>query len=437
MILFEEGGRSGACSGTLLNDRDEGSFVPYFLTAAHCVSTVAGARSVEAHWFYQRSSCVDDAVVHLDDRYEVTHGGADLLAADIGDDITLLRLRRAPPGGVWYSGWSTAPVRSSTPVYGISHPRGDVKAYHAGTIVDFNPRWGSGAIEVTVDDGRIAGGSSGSGMFQGEYLVGITTGSSNEGRDVGGPDFGHFFPQVRRWLDDDPSQPDHTLPLVMSASNVTQQGFVRIINHSERAGTVRIHAIDDTGRRFGPVSLSLAARAAMQLTSQDLEEGAPSKGLPEGVGAGEGHWRLELETDLDIEPLAYIRTADGFVASVHELAVHSGAMRYDVPFFNPGSNRSLKSRLRLINPGDSDAAIVISAQDSRGDRAPDGYVRATLRAGEARTLSARELERGGAGIDGRLGDGAGKWRLTVSADRPVRVMSLLETPGGHLANLSR
>ena len=29
MIIFESGGRAGYCPGTLLNDTDEGSFVPY------------------------------------------------------------------------------------------------------------------------------------------------------------------------------------------------------------------------------------------------------------------------------------------------------------------------------------------------------------------------------------------------------------------------
>ena len=38
----------------------------------------------------------------------------------------------------------------------------------------------------------------------------------------------------------------------------------------------------------------------------------------------------------------------------------------------------------------------------------------------------------------RGGDGSGKWRLFVSADRPIQVMSLLYSrPTGNLTNLSR
>ena len=54
----------------------------------------------------------------------------------------------------------------------------------------------------------------------------------------------------------------------------------------------------------------------------------------------------------------------------------------------------------------------------------------------ARTLTAQQLEQGDAGLSGRLGDGAGKWQLFVSAGRPIQVMSLLTTPTGHLTNLS-
>ena len=57
-------------------------------------------------------------------------------------------------------------------------------------------------------------------------------------------------------------------------------------------------------------------------------------------------------------------------------------------------------------------------------------------AGASRTLGAAELESGGAGFTGALGAGSGKWRLLVSADGPIGVMSLLASPTGHLTNLS-
>ena len=228
---------------------------------------------------------------------------------------------------------------------------------------------------------------------------------------------------------------NYTLPLVSSASNSVRQGFVRIINHSGQAGTVELHAIDDSGQRFGPISLSLDATETVHFNSADLEDGNASKGLPEGVGSGEGDWRLELSTTLDIEPLAYIRTEDGFVTSVHDLVAEGTSMRYHVPLFNPASNHSQVSRLRLVNPTDAETQVVIDGLDDRGER-PGREVRLTLAAGGARTLGAQELESGGSGLSDGLGDGTGKWHLFVSADRPIQVMSLLRSPTGHLTNLS-
>ena len=232
-----------------------------------------------------------------------------------------------------------------------------------------------------------------------------------------------------------PAQSTQTLPLVTSASNSVRQGFVRIINHSSQAGTVELHAIDDSGQRFGPISLSLDATETTHLNSTDLEDGNASKGLSEGVGSGEGDWRLKLSTTLDIEPLAYIRAEDGFVTSMHDLVAEGASMRYHVPLFNPGSNRSQVSRLRLVNPTDAETHVVIDGLDDRGER-PGGEVRLTLPAGGARTLGAQELESGGSGLSDGLGDGTGKWHLFVSADRPIQVMSLLRSPTGHLTNLS-
>ena len=228
------------------------------------------------------------------------------------------------------------------------------------------------------------------------------------------------------------------IPLFLPADDPTAQGFVRIVNRSDRHGTVRITAIDDDGRRFGPISLSLDASVSTHFNSDDLEEGNPQKGLIAGVGNGHGNWRLELDTELDIEPRAYVRTSDGFLTSIHEVAAKAevAAMHYRVPIFNPASNLDQQSRLRLVNPGEGPARVVIRGLDDRGEEAPEGDVTLTLEPGAARMLSARQLEAGGDGFAGRLGDGTGKWQLLVSADRPIAVMSLLRSPTGNLTNLS-
>ena len=234
------------------------------------------------------------------------------------------------------------------------------------------------------------------------------------------------------------AQNKHTLPLFVSASHQTLQGFARIINLSERDGEVTIHAIDDTGQRFGPVTLSLEAKATRHFNSDDLKDGNTEKGLSGDVGSGQGNWRLELDTDLDIDPLIYTRPrGDGFVTSTHDVVAESESMRWRVSFFNPGSNTAQQSWLRVVNTSDIDTEVTVEGLDDNG-AAGTGVVRFDLAADAARMLSAQELEQGSADstFDGRLGDGHNKWQLFVSADQPIQVMSLLLSESGHLTNLS-
>ena len=220
----------------------------------------------------------------------------------------------------------------------------------------------------------------------------------------------------------------------VAAGGAGQQGFLRIINDSSVGGEVAIHAIDDAGERFGPVSLQLGAGKRIHFNSTHLEEGNDAIGLS-GVGDGAGHWRLELATELTLTVLAYVRTSDGFVTSVHDLVPVGDDGRHEVVFFNPGSNANQVSWLRLVNTGAEPAAVTIEGIDDMGEPA-EGAVTLTLAAGAAEKLTAAELEAGDPRFSGRLGDGAGKWRLAVRADRDIHVLSLLESPTGNLTNLS-
>ena len=449
-ILFDDEDGTFVCTGTLLNDTLDDTLVPYFLTANHCISTPVVALTVEAWWFWRRAAC---GLVEIDERFERTYGGAELLATSASQDSSLLRMRGQIPEGVSYAGWSADPLLHPAVVHGLHHPRGDELKYSAGRTLgqtDVRVR-GTGdivcnAIVVRWRDGATEGGSSGSGLFDGEYLLGALSGGTDdceEGTDVYGP-LRDFFPKVRRWLDPIWT---HDLPFVTAASNTGQQGFVRIANKSDRDGTVRIHAVDDTGDYRGPVELSLDAHEVVHFNSQDLEAGNRSKGLSAGVGDGSGNWRLELTTRVEIDARAYVRTPDGFLTSIHQVAAEVApaevesaedtTVRYHVPFFNSGDNDVRQSRLRLINTGVEPAEIVISGRDDLGRRPPNGDVSLTLASGAAHMLTAQALEEGSDDIAGRFGDGTGKWRLTVSADQPIEVMSLMQSATGHLTNLSR
>lgn len=223
------------------------------------------------------------------------------------------------------------------------------------------------------------------------------------------------------------------VPFFLSASEPLGESFLRLINHSDHPDQVTLTAIDDTGRKFGPVSLDLAARQVIHFNSSELELGNSAKGLGTGIGQGQGDWRLRLTSWLPIEALAYVRAPGGFLSSTYDLAPKIAGL-HRVSTFNPASNWRQASLLRLINPEDQDAEIAIHGMDDAG--AMRGPVRLTLPAGHARSINAPELEDGGTNLEGALGDGQGKWRLDIEADGDIQVMSLMESPEGHITNLS-
>lgn len=224
-----------------------------------------------------------------------------------------------------------------------------------------------------------------------------------------------------------------------TAEAATRQGFVRIINHSDLSGEVSITAIDDSGVKKDPITLSISANSTVHFNSTDLEEGNTSKGLSGGVGFGEGAWRLSMESDLNFEVLSYIRTRDGFVTSMHEKIpfLDSRGVRKYAVIFNPASNYNQFSILRLINNTDRKTQVSITGIDDQG-LSPGSVVRLSMPANAVRTLTAEDLESGtGEGItSGSLGDGTGKWQLFIESGQALTVMSVLESPTGHIANLS-
>ena len=200
-----------------------------------------------------------------------------------------------------------------------------------------------------------------------------------------------------------------------------------------------VWATDDAGMAFGPVTLSIGANKTAHFNSKDLEAGNTGKGLSNGIGSGQGDWWLEISSALNIEAIAYMRTTDGFLTSMFE-SVPGIGNRYRVPVFNPGSNPDQVSQLRLVNPGDAPVTVHLEGVDDGG---VVSELSIRLPPGLALTATAQDLESGepmgwptGAVLEGSLGDGTGKWQLILTADAPMIVMSLLESPTGHLSNLS-
>ena len=165
-FVFEEDSSSYVCSGTLLRTTTANN-IPYFLTADHCVSTDAVARTVQTFWQYQTTRCDGppankrDAQRTLGARYQVSEAVAK-------GDYSLIRLNSVP-SGVVFSGWSTNAVNLGTTLVGIHHPTGDYKRFSRGvrTTTGSQLRGANPALYYTVsyNEGLIEGGSSGSGLF--------------------------------------------------------------------------------------------------------------------------------------------------------------------------------------------------------------------------------------------------------------------------------
>ena len=134
-----------------------------------------------------------------------------------------------------------------------------------------------------------------------------------------------------------------------------------------------------------------------------------------------------------------IRTADGFLTNLSRVAPKSAPNTTEVYLFNPGSNTNQRSLLRVVNTTGATGTVTITGADDNGNAAPGGPVSFQIGASRGLVLTAQDVENGNAsiGLSGALGDGAGKWNLTVESTVDIAVMSLLDTPNGFITNLSR
>ena len=218
------------------------------------------------------------------------------------------------------------------------------------------------------------------------------------------------------------------VPLFSSAGDPTLQGFVRVVNLSNQAGTVTVSAFTDSGIMLGETSFTVSGNAVYAFNSDDLEYGNTKKGI-DGIGVGDGDWHLALASALPITVTAYLRTVDGFLTAMNKTVQKDPDGMHRVMTFNPGSNTRQVSNLRLVNPHGTETTVTVKGRDDQGNEG-DRSVTVTLRGNGATTVTAQQLESEG------LGDGSGKWRLFVTATGPVTVMSLLKSATGHLTNLS-
>ncbi len=164
---FMSGGGSFVCTGTLLNDIDTTTFIPWFFTAHHCIGTQAEANSLRTFWKREAATCGGTGAGA---NIQVA-GGAQMLYSQANTDGALLRLNNAPPAGSIFAGWNANAVTVNSDVVGIHHPSGDNKKVSIGRFVGvtqnnvINGQTVNRSLRVTWGEGTTEGGSSGSGLF--------------------------------------------------------------------------------------------------------------------------------------------------------------------------------------------------------------------------------------------------------------------------------
>ncbi len=255
------------CTGSLLNVQAGATLAPYFLTADHCVSTVAAADSIEVYWFFGSLVCNEAPL--LPTEVPRTTGGADLLAhssAEGGTDVSFMRLRQEPPAESARAGFTTDPVNAGTPVVGIHHPQGTYKRISFGTTTNSEETLSSDPppltnfLRVLWNNGTTEAGSSGSPIFLEDSMVVVGQlygGLASCERPEEPDNYGRLeksYPLLSPWLAGT-AGPDYALSISVEGLGhvLLDESAEEIQSKTLRVGqgvAVAFRAVPDMGQRF-------------------------------------------------------------------------------------------------------------------------------------------------------------------------------------------
>ncbi len=305
-INYVDGSGSFTCTGTLINT--ERFPAPFFTTAHHCVHSQAAASTLTTFWFYEDSSCTNNVPSSASAQVA---SGAELVMTNYNVDQTLLLLNLPPPTGTVYSGWSNAQLATGTPIFSISHPKGDTSRWASGLFTNIDGRI-FGPVQqfnfVSLTRGFIEGGSSGSGLFtlaNGSFQFrGTLLGSAGEysctntGADIIYGRFDIFEPQIDQYIRIAPQAADdapNRARDLFNAPFTDPQGVDRPLNERTSTLTLDNRRIDYVGdldvyrfRLTSPAWVStwtegaqdtigsiLDSRGVHMETNDDWQDGAP------------------------------------------------------------------------------------------------------------------------------------------------------------------
>ena len=219
----------------------------------------------------------------------------------------------------------------------------------------------------------------------------------------------------------------HDVNFFNPASNTNQVSRLRIVNISDVDNNITISGIDDSGNSAGPISLSVGALQAMEISASELENGAPDRGLEGSLGDGSGKWRFTVTSSQAAKVMSLLEDPNGYLSNLSGYAeIDSG--NYLINSM-PAVDSEQQGFVRLTNPNAEAAQITVNGLDDAGNSAS---LNVTLAAQASLQFNSDDLESGNAskGLEGAFGDGSGDWRLLISADQSIRVQGLFRTDLG-------
>ncbi len=271
-----------ACSGTLINNTlNDGK--PYLLTASHCLNkqfTVTNpdyeaiAGNIVTFFNYESPLCN----VVMRGTEEMSMASTHFRATNEKTDMALLELTETPPAYYqpYYAGWN-ARDEGTAPYAGIHHPNGSVKRVNMTDAIEqaSYPEREIGFIEnghwhvKEWTAGSTSGGSSGSGLFDGNNRIvgGLSGGESS----CPSPYNDYYFAlnqsweassdadkQLKAWLD---PQGTNTERLCDGIDPYGQTPCIRLSNVEESGKQEKMEATllpsPESGAAFGNNSLGM------------------------------------------------------------------------------------------------------------------------------------------------------------------------------------
>ena len=442
-ILFTEAdGDSYTCTATVINDSRETVEkleATHLLTAHHCVSSQAAAKTVETWWNYQTASCGSS---QRSDRFFSLDEGADLVVTHARTDHSLLRLRAPiPQVPICWKGWSGGAGQIGENVYSTHHPRGELKEWAAGQITDQavtvlvdNEDQEVESLVADFDEGALVSGSSGAALSAADnnYLLGVLSGGPEDdcalnyyGR------FDRFLSVAGPWLGTETLEPlepgnldDHGNDIANATGVLLSSTTKGDLETPDDVDYFRV-SIPEDGRLFVRTEGSTDTLGTLFAANGDLLVRDDDDGVS-------GNFRIAVNLQAGtyyIRVSGYTRSHTGSYTLFVDFR-REARTTHSIPLLPAASDRVQQGFVRIVNRSRTDGTVQLTAIDDAG--AAQDPIMLTIPSRRTLHFNSEDLEQGNPqkGFDEGIGEGAGDWRLELVSSLDLRPQAYARSRGG-------